>query len=81
MAPVRIAFDPALPVLAAATLQCGAQTFKPDEPFPWRELGLSEFELRAFWLSGLVRFVPVGELAKVETPKPRRKRPQPQPTE
>jgi hypothetical protein len=82
--PVRVAFDPALPVFAADALSCGEQKFVADQPFPWRELGMSEFELRAFWTSGLVYFKPLEEKPKQVEPStvesPKRKRTAQQPT-
>lgn len=56
---MRIAFDPELPIVTAASFRAGDRDFVADEPFPWRDLGLSETDLHAFWLAGLVRCVPV----------------------
>lgn len=53
----RIAFDPALPFKTTAAFACGERSFAPDEPFPWKDLGVSELELHALWRAAMVTCV------------------------
>lgn len=58
LAPVRIAFDVSLPVVATEAFTTGGRRFGDGESVPWRELGVSESDLYAWWQANLVRFVP-----------------------
>ena len=56
--PTRVAFDVSLSVVAAPSNNVGEQPFSVGDPVPWRELGLDESSLFAWWRCGLVRFEP-----------------------
>lgn len=46
MSSTRTPFDPELPfVVAAQDLAYGSQQFVRGQPFPWRDLGVSELDL------------------------------------
>jgi hypothetical protein len=45
----RIAFDPALSVVVSQAFTIGARTFNDGEAFAWREAGIDEAQLLAFW--------------------------------
>jgi hypothetical protein len=87
----RIPFDPSLPfMVSAADLPYGPKRFSRGDTFPWRELGLSEYDLLQLWNANQVdAVVPVkvpmtiegksvmltpGERVIVETPAQERKR-------
>lgn len=79
MVPVRVAFDPALPVVVTSGFTRGGRAFIAGEPFEWRDLGMSEGELHNLWRCGMVAFKPVasipvvkvtpGEHVSIETPQ------------
>ena len=71
MLPVRIAFDAALPIVVAQPFAIGERTFRDGDVLPWRELGLDEPQLRAFWCAGLVRCEPARPASQ---PKPGKRR-------
>ena len=54
MLPVRVAFDPDLPVVASQAIPIGGHTFASGDVIDWRALGVDEEMLYAWWLSGLV---------------------------
>lgn len=59
MLPVRVAFDPALPlVVSTATLRCGSVVLRDGDAFDWRALGLSEQTALDFWRAMLVSHPP-----------------------
>jgi hypothetical protein len=62
----RIAFDPALSVVVSQAFTIGARTFNDGEAFAWREAGIDEAQLLAFWRSGIVSFT--AELANDAKP-------------
>lgn len=55
MVPVLVSFDAALPVVVSQPFTTGDRSFRADNPFPWRELEISEATLFELWRSGLVR--------------------------
>lgn len=81
MTAVRIAFDPALPVKTAGAFDVGDRKFSADEPFDWRELGLSEADLANLYRAGYVYFLPAPAELEQAKPKQRKRATQPQPTE
>ena len=80
-APVIIAFDPALPLVAAQAIAVAAGPIAEGEPVDWRALGLNEVEILAWWRAGLVRhpvsaslFEHDAKVASAPPPKPRARR-------
>lgn len=52
MSATRIPFDPAAPfVVACESLVCGPARLVRGDPFPWRDLGMTEFDLLALWVA------------------------------
>lgn len=78
----RVAFNPALPVVAAQSFTAAGKSFKPGDRVDWRSLGVTELDLFAWWRSMLVvhpideNGEPVGaeQAAVSETPKQQRGR-------
>lgn len=71
MVAARVAFDPVLPVVAAADFTYDeSHAFTHGDAVDWRELGMSEGDLFNLWRAGLVAFQPTTEAATVvvETP-------------
>ena len=65
----RLAFDPKAPfIVASEELVTGARRFRRGEPYPWRELGVSELDLYTLWCGSKV------DVAQQTAPKPRAKR-------
>lgn len=58
MLQVRAAWDPELPVVASQAFTTGGRAFKDGDPFPWRELGITEQDAVTMWCSRLVDCVP-----------------------
>lgn len=59
MIPVRVAFNPSLPlVVSTAKLQCGSVALVDGDTFDWRGLGLSEQTAFDFWRAMLVSHPP-----------------------
>lgn len=94
MSSTRVAFDLERPfIVAAQELVYGPKQFVRGEPFPWRELGVSELDLlqlHSFFKVDCVGddelpgFVPGGSFVvppAPAAPKPKRKPRAPQPTE
>lgn len=66
MGMARVAFDPSLPVVVACSdLPCGPKRFSRGDAFPWRDLGLSEFEVAQLWGALQVDCVERTEVAEV----------------
>lgn len=61
-APVRIAFDTSLPFVAAQAFTAAGRSYADGESVPWRELGLREDEIHAWWRANLVRCVPMTQV-------------------
>lgn len=59
----RIAFDPALPLVAASPFDARGKRFASGAEVDWRELGVSEAIVYDWWLAGLVVH-PVPDTAK-----------------
>lgn len=73
LAPVRIAFDPSLPVVAATSFDACGKSFAPGDAFPWRSIGVTEQTLADLWRASFVVFLPAAPVAEallVEPPKP-----------
>ncbi len=62
----RIAFDPALPVVAAQPFTAAGRSIAAKEPVDWRALGGDERMLYDWWCAGLVSFLP----APAQEPEP-----------
>lgn len=55
MSGTRVPFDSSSSfIVATQDLLCGPTRFVRGDAFPWRELGISEFELAQLWVSNKV---------------------------
>ena len=77
----RIAFDPALPLVAAQPFTAAGQSFASGDPVDWHALGITEQTLYEWWLATLVahplaapadkeRDVVIGRKRKCKQPDP-----------
>lgn len=82
-APVRIAFDVSLPVIACEAFTVSGKSFADGDTVPWRDLGVTEVMLHDWWRAGMVRFRPMQQVCNhvlydakvaVESPKQRARR-------
>lgn len=66
----RIAFDPSLPVVAAAPFMAKGTQFAAGAPVDWRAIGVSERIALDWWLAGLISHpvAPAGTVGVVVTP-------------
>lgn len=76
----RVAFDPSSPfIVATSEMHCGDRRFVRGDPFPWRELGVSDLDLAQLWVALKIDCVDraVVETPSVVTAKQPKARPQP----